>query len=290
MRDARDWRGILHPGPWLGARVFGWAVLLVLAVGGSGTLASIALHRMGAPKDGPGSVLPLAIAIAVMLAAYVLAVRFGEKRPVEELAPRFLPTELTAGFAGGIAIFTVAIALLVVTGAYTISAPTPGGPWRGLQLGFASGVSEELLFRGVLMRLLWEAFGARVALMVSSIVFGLMHLLNPDHNLMGAVAIIVEAGLGLGALYLLTGRLWANMGAHAGWNFAQSYLFGARTSGFAPGGHLFGVMPRPGVSAFFTGGEFGPEASMMGVLVGGTAGILLLLWARRRARAAWPIS
>jgi membrane protease YdiL (CAAX protease family) len=291
MRDRRDWRGVLHPGPLVGLRAFGWGVALVVLAGGAASLTSmLLLHVLHFPKDGPLSAVGLGLALAAMLAVYVAAVRLGEKRSADELALPFLGRELAAGLIGGVGLFAVVMLLLLVLGAYSISGPTPGTPWIGLQVGFGPGFAEELLFRGILMRLLWEAFGARVALAVSATVFGLLHLLNPGHDVVGPVSIIFEAGLPLGALYLLTGRLWASIGAHAGWNFAQGYIFGASVSGTQAGGHFFLATQRPGVPAWLSGGAFGPEASVAGLLAGTIAGVLLLLWARqRRLAAAWVI-
>jgi membrane protease YdiL (CAAX protease family) len=291
VRDRRDWRGVLHAGPWRGPRAFGWGVLLILLVGGCGIGGNVLLQRVAHfPKDGPLAFVSLAIVLGVMLGVYVAAVRFGEQRPVTEFAWQTLAPELAAGLAGGIALFALVMALLIGAGIYDFSAPPPGSPWHSVRGSLSAGVFEELIFRAVLMRLVWEAFGLRVALVVSGVVFGLAHLLNPQHNLMGALSIIVEAGLMLGALYAVTGRLWANIGVHAGWNFTQGYIFGAAVSGTDAGPHYFLATPHPGMPALLTGGAFGPEASIVAVVAGGGAGVLLLLWARRRqATAIWAI-
>jgi uncharacterized protein len=288
MRDKRDWSGVLH-GRLVPARAIGWGFALTAIMIGTAALSSRLLRLAGMPKDGPLSAVALMIVVAAVIGAYVAAVRLGERRQVDELAPRPLLPELAVGLAFGAALFSIVIAVLLATGAYSLTASASGTPWRGLQLGFGAGVIEELVFRGVLMRLLWEAFGARVAVVVSATLFGAAHLLNP-HPDVGALYIIPEAGLLLAALYVLTGRLWASIGAHAGWNFAQGYIWGTEVSGTDAGGHLFLAKPNPGVSDLFTGGTFGPEASLAGLVVGSAAGIALLLWAkRRRAASAWAV-
>jgi membrane protease YdiL (CAAX protease family) len=290
MRDKLDWRGVLRPGKWLPLRATAWGFGLVAIIIGAASLAGLALRRLGMPKDGPLSFVALILVVAALLGAYALAVRLGERRAVSELAPTRLLPELAGGLLFGVALFSLVIAVLLACGTYTLSQPPPGTPWRGLQLGFGAGFLEELVFRGVLMRLLWEAFGARVAVAVSATLFGLAHLLNPHPDIVGASYIILEAGLMLAALYVLTGRLWASIGTHAGWNFAQGYIWGAEVSGTDPGGHLLLVTPRPGASALLTGGAFGPEASLAALVVGTTAGVLLLGWVwRRRAAAAWAV-
>ena len=288
MRDRRDWRGVLRPGRWLGVRAIAWAVALLAVTLGTAILCSLAAKMIGVPHGGGAATVVLAMTLILVLGAYAGAVWLGEQRPVTELAARQWP-ELLLGLAGGLGAFALVMGLLLAIGAYGISAPPPGPPWTGLAIGFGPGVVEELIFRGVLMRLLWEAFGPRLALVVSSIAFGLAHLVNPSHSLMGALSIIVEAGLTLGAIFVLTGRLWATIGVHAGWNFTQGYVFGATVSGVDPHGSLFRVVPRPGMPALLTGGAFGPEASLAAVLVGGAAAALLLVVAKRRAAARWPV-
>ncbi len=102
---------------------------------------------------------------------------------------------------------------------------------------------------------------------------------------MAALAVALEAGLMLAALYVLTGRLWASIGAHIAWNFTQGYVFGARVSGVDLGPSLYRAEPVAGAGTFWTGGPFGPEASWPAVLLGmPVAAAAILALAARRAR------
>lgn len=276
---------MLHPGPWVGARAPLWAVALAGAIVVSVHGLQLAEDWLGLPKHGPLTLVRLVLAVALALGMYAVCVRLGERRKVNELAPPRLAPELCAGLAGGGGMFCVAMGVLLLGGWYQVSLSPAGTPWRALGAGFGNGTIEELIFRGVLMRLLWEAFGLPVALAVSSATFGLAHLLNPQHSVMGALSIIVEAGVFLGALFALTGRLWASIGAHAGWNFTQGYVFGADVSGVDLGGHWLHAVPADGASWLMTGGEFGPEASLAAVVVGAAVGGLLLFWVWRRGAA-----
>jgi uncharacterized protein len=285
-RTRLEWRGVLRPGRWVGARGVAWTVALFAIVVAAPILFGLTAKALHFPRQGAASMVPLGMAVALTLAAYAAAVHWGEGRRVTELAPSRFAPDFLGGLAFGAAAFVLVMGLLLLGGWYQISAPPPGAPWKGIGIGLGVGVVEELLFRGVLMRMLWEAFGLPVALVVSSSLFGLAHLLNPQHSLMGAVSIIVEAGIMLGALYALTGRLWASIGAHAGWNFTQGYVFGADVSGTDPGGHFFHVTQAPGASWLLTGGAFGPEASVPAVLVGGISGAIVLAIAWRRGAAS----
>ncbi len=99
--------------------------------------------------------------------------------------------------------------------------------------GFMAGaaVTEELMFRGLLFRLVERGLGTYIALALSGAVFGAVHLLNQDATLVGGVAIAIEAGGMLAAAYAATRSLWLPIGLHFGWNFAESGIFGTEVSG-----------------------------------------------------------
>ncbi len=287
-RDRDDWRGVLRPGRMLGLRAIGWGLALMVLV----LLAAIPFRVLallaGLPEGSAGRLVLFVAALAAMLGVYALSVRLGERRRADELAVGRLAPELAAGIAVGSVVFALVMAVLLAFGWYGATLQAAGAPWRGLAIGLGAGVAEELVFRGILMRLLWEAFGLRVGIVLSALVFGLIHVVNPGHALMGPVFIVFEAGLLLGGLYALTGRLWASIGAHAGWNFTQGYVFGTAVSGTDAGGHWLISVPAPGVPAVLTGGAFGPEASLACLVVGTAAGVavLMLSW-RRRQDAGW---
>ena len=96
-----------------------------------------------------------------------------------------------------------------------------------LALPLSSGIFEELLFRGVLFRNFEEWLGSWISLVVSSLVFGLVHPDEPGRDGDGRRLHRVEAGVLLAAACMLTRRLWMSMGFHIAWNFMQSGVFRA---------------------------------------------------------------
>ena len=90
------------------------------------------------------------------------------------------------------------------------------------------------------------------------------------------------AGLMFCALYALTGRLWVPIGLHAAWNLAQGYLFGAVVSGTDLGGAIAVSTARPGTHPWLTGGAFGPEGSLLALLLVGAV-TATALWLAHRA-------
>jgi membrane protease YdiL (CAAX protease family) len=127
-------------------------------------------------------------------------------------------------------------------------------------LGLMASVSiaEELLFRGVLFRIVENLLGTWGALEISGALFGVIHLLNPHATLWGAISIALEAGLMLGAAYAATRTLWAHIGLHFGWNFIQVGVFGGTASGsdHTYTGLFQSISNGP---IILTGGAFGPK-------------------------------
>ncbi len=132
-------------------------------------------------------------------------------------------------------------------------------------MALSSGVFEELLHRGTIFRNVEEMLGSWIALVVSALFFGFRHLGNADGNIVGAMAITIEAGVLLAAVYLLTRRLWLSIGFHVAWNFTQSGVFSGSVSGaFEQPGLFRAIIEGP---ELLTGGKFGMEATVIALLV-----------------------
>lgn len=140
-------------------------------------------------------------------------------------------------------------------------------------------VSEELMFRGYLLVNLREGMGPAPALLLTSALFGLFHVLNPNLNLLAPVNISL-AGLIMGYAWLLTGNLWLPMAYHFSWNFFQGAVLALPVSGVRYGG-LLTVTDR-GMAPLITGAAFGPEGGLVGTLALLSAFPVLWWWGRRR--------
>lgn len=205
--------GVLAPGRWRRLRAIGWMVALFVLLLAASTLP--ALTRLLPHR--PAWVSPLGAAVATLLcyAAYALAVGRGERRTVDEIAPAALPRDLGAGLLIGLGMFTLVFTSLRLIGVYTL-APGHWSDWPGdLLLNMITGLVEELIFRAIVFRLLMRAFGVWPALGMSALIFGGLHLANPNATPFAAIAIAIEAGLMLASFYLLTGRIWMSVGVHA---------------------------------------------------------------------------
>ena len=233
-----------------------------------------------------GALLSAAIAAVLGWAAYRAYVVAVEQRAVTEFDPRGAPRELAAGFVLGAAFFTATIATLAGLGVYRIVGRHDLAIVVAPLLGaIGTAVIEEILFRGIVFRIVESALGTWLAFIVSSALFGLLHLVNPQATLQGAVAIAFEAGVRLAAAYVLTRRLWLPIGIHAGWNFTQGGIFGVSVSGFRSRGLFDGTLTGP---EWLSGGSFGAEASIVAVVLGIVLGATLVTMASRRGRLVAP--
>jgi len=228
---------------------------------------------------------PLLMGLTALL-GYAAFARLVERRQPAELAGPGAGRELGAGLAIGLALFSTVIGVLWLMGFYTVTGRHPAevmGPV--LAASIMAGLTEELLIRGLAFRILEAWLGSWLALALTALLFGALHLPNPGATLTSAAAIALEAGVMLAAAYMLTRRLWLAIGIHAGWNFTQTGLYGVATSGRAGTGLLKGELSGPD---WLSGGGFGPEASVVAVVVCVAMGLALLALAHRRGHFIAP--
>ncbi|MDQ5910073.1 MAG: protease family protein [Pseudomonadota bacterium] len=234
----------------------------------------------------------IGIAMAALMAAlgfavYVVFVQFVERRPVSELALSAMGRELGLGMLIGTGLYTLCVLVLMALGVYRIEGINPLTMLLpSVAMALSSGVFEELLHRGTLFRIVEESLGSWIALLFSALFFGFRHLSNADGNIVGVLAITIEAGLLLAAAYMLTRRLWLSIGFHIAWNFTQSGIFsGSVSGGFEKPGLFKAIIEGP---ELLTGGKFGMEATIVALLICTTAGLVMLVMAIRRGKIAPP--
>ncbi len=283
--------------PW---RLAGFVLVVILLQ----MTASAAGLRVG-PRElarGSGAVLRVSLTVLAMLTiATLVAVRLFDRRPVRELGivpgPGFWG-DLGFGLALGSVLMTLIFAVEWNAGWIRIDAiaytRAPGEGFRGAFWRMAGvfacvGFYEELVSRGYLLRTMAQGFVGRrlrapyalaIAVVLSSLLFALGHVNNPNTSLVSTVN-IVFAGIVLALPYVLTGRLAASIGFHATWNFFQSTVYGFPTSGFeSPASAL---LIEQGGPPGWTGGAFGPEAGLLGLLALVLAAAAILGRERRRS-------
>lgn len=260
--------------------ILGFVLLLMMGLNGD-VMTSYAAE----PIKAVVHVMALAIA---GFGVYVGYAQIVEQRAVSELSLPGMGRELGIGIFIGAGLYTACELILMALGIYRINGLNPLSYMiPAIAMALSSSVFEELLFRGVLFRSVETWFGSWAALVVSSLVFGLTHLMNPQGTIEGALFIAVEAGTLLAAAFMLTRRLWLSIGFHMAWNYTQSAIFSGIVSGNdAQQGLIRSTMKGPD---WLTGGSFGVESSVLALVVCTTTGIAMLVMATRRGKIVPPI-
>ncbi len=123
-----------------------------------------------------------------------------------------------------------------------------------------AAITEELLFRGYVLRNLTDGFNRITALMISAVIFSTAHIFNPNFGLIAFLNITL-AGFALGVIYLNGNDLWSSTAFHFGWNFSSGTIFGFSVSGIS--GYSIILQADTGGSNILTGGVFGFESSVL---------------------------
>lgn len=235
----------------------------------------------------------LTLTVSIFLAAWLF-----DQRPLADLGfhlnRRWWQDWLFGAALGGLLMFLIFVtqsALGWVTITDTFYSALPGTPFfiailLPLAIHLTVGFYEELWARGYLLRNLAEGLNFRLlggptgsillATLLTSAFFGLLHAANPNATLTSTRNIML-AGLLLASGYVLTGELALPIGLHFTWNFFQGYVFGWPVSGIPLLGGTF-LRVEQGGPAVWTGGEFGPEAGLLGILAMGLGTLLIVLY------------
>jgi membrane protease YdiL (CAAX protease family) len=183
------------------------------------------------------------------------------------------------------------MAILVAQG-YAHYAPdfsqlTPQLLGLALLLVFINVIDQELIVRSYLFQEIWKKYSGTAAVIVSTILFLLMHAGPISKGTAGllAGANILFASVLLGIAYLRSGALWLPIGIHFGWNAFQGPVLGINVTGMDLGAHWHAfALNGPDL---WTGGEMGVEGGLAG-LAGPLLGIVLVfLFYRKPVQAPY---
>jgi hypothetical protein len=277
--DAPQWQRWLVLSPaarivFLAAMLFGFGMVTraaVIALGWTSKAADPLHHALAT----------LCLQLVPALLGYAILVRLIERRRMRELSARAIPTYGIAGLIMGAVLFSLVVGVLWLAGSYHVVGTDPQVDWLPgvLVVGIGAGISEEIIARGVIFRVVEEGLGTWWALLISALFFGGAHIFNPGATLWSSAAIAIEAGLLLAMIYHVTRSLWACIGLHAGWNIMQGTVYGIPVSGGAIKGWLISNRTGPD---WLSGGVFGAEASVVALLLCSLLTATLVLVALRR--------
>ncbi len=255
----------------------GVVILVALAVSGLALLVGVDL---AAPA------FDVLVSLVALLVASAYMMRRVERLPVAALGLPRGGGALRAGLRGAAlgAALIGAVVLLFVAAGWVRWVPQAGRPiaWLAALVGYGAffavaAFGEELLARGYPFQVVAERLGGAWAIALTSVVFGLLHLGNPNVALI-PITNIALAGVLLGIAYWRTYSLWFATGIHAGWNWSMSFAADLPVSGLVMDTPLYDA--RTNGPELWTGGAFGPEGGLSVTI----AALVVAVWMARTPR------
>jgi membrane protease YdiL (CAAX protease family) len=250
------------------------AILGVCFIAGGQLVVSLPVqlaHLKLSPTANSVLLLLSFIPVWVLLWAWM---RFVEHRPLRRIGLDGRRADLLIGIGIALAILAVDAAVMAASGQVSFHWGGEGAAGIGVILAtlalFAIQASaEEAVIRGFVMQGVGAGWGVWAGLAVQAVIFAVLHGSNPGATPV-ALGNVAGFGLMLGLLVLWRGSLWAAIGFHAVWNWAEGMVLGDPVSGLGFGRSVLAQTVSPDASAMMTGGSFGPEGSLV------TLGALIL--------------
>lgn len=229
------------------------------------------------------------ISLASVVIATWIMLRRVEKLPWSTVGlgrTAAAPSLILKGAAFGAATIGGASLLLLATHMMRVDRTLPGSWWgeagHSTIILLPAAFFEELFIRGYVFAVLRRASGWRLALIVTSAVFGLLHAWNPGADAESILAVTV-AGFFLGAILLATKSLYAAGAAHFAWNWVMSGALHIAVSGVPSADPDYRVVETG--PDWLTGGGWGPEGGLAAVAVMFIA--IFYLYGRYLRRMEW---
>jgi membrane protease YdiL (CAAX protease family) len=263
-----------------------WRMIIYLLIGIAVFLPFIPILKilpLGSGDNGPASgvnlVFVMFLNISFALAGWI-TLKWVDRRPPALLGLNFWPSslkEVSIGFGIGLANFGIVFLVLLAFGWVSVA-------WAGVTIADSgtflfylatylvfAGI-EELINRGYLFQAFCEGVGVVAAALIFSMIFSLVHIINPDFSILAGIFLFIH-GLLYAVAYLKTRSLWTPIGLHMAWNFIQGPIAGMKVSGISVDSSVFVT----GVNGpdLLTGGSFGAEGGLVAIII--SAIILLVL-------------
>jgi membrane protease YdiL (CAAX protease family) len=216
------------------------------------------------------------VSSAAVILAYSYFYKKYEKRTITEFSNKGMAKYIITGVIIGVLLQCLTILVITINGSFEIVSINPISDMIiPFTVAFSVAIFEEILIRGIIFRIVEEKLGSYISLLITAIIFGALHLANPNSTLFSGLCVGIEAGFLMGVAYIYARNLWFPIAIHFAWNFMQSGIFGAITSGNEKTSSL--LTTKITGSQLFTGGEFGPEGTIQAVIFCSLASILILI-------------
>ena len=205
----------------------------------------------------------------VLIVTPIIAWKVIMRRPLSNMGLTSIKQhnkELIVGLLFGMISISIVFVLLILTGNARVVTWTPRFSIQQLIYLFLYimvGFAEEIFGRGYIMSVLRQTRNVPVIIIISSIIFALLHGLNPGIGLLPCINLFL-VGVLFAYMYIKSGNLWMCIGYHITWNYFQGYIYGFKVSGTDTVGIITTEFET---SNLFNGGAFGPEGGLFVTLV-----------------------
>lgn len=220
------------------------------------------------------------IGIVVLLSCYYLFSKYYENKTAEELSVKYLFKEMPAGIALGFGAISITIIILYALGYYKIiSVSMANYSTKLFTLLFLAALIEDLLIRGLIVRLLEKWLGTYITLIIAML-FETMHMFNNNANALSFLCDLTW-GFTMALFFIYTKRIWLPFFFHLGWNFAQPF-YGSNLTGLNNMGSIIHAEFKGPV--LFTGAAVGVENSIFTMIILLLIGIILFYRTKKESK------
>ncbi len=159
---------------------------------------------------------------AIALLSYIFLFRVYEKRRIKELSLSTFGKNAIIGFATGLILQSLFILVIYIAGSYSVIRINPVSfLLPSFATAFTAGFVAEVLIRGIFFRLTEEKSGTVIALIISALLFAVLHSGAKGATLLSVLSTTIQAGILLTAAYVFTRSLWFPIFLHFAWDFAE---------------------------------------------------------------------
>jgi len=226
------------------------------------------------------------IASSFVIFTYIFFYEKYERREIGEFSSKGLLKNILLGVLIGTTLQGLTILVIYFWGDFHIISVNPFSfiitPFA---VAFSVAIFEETLLRGIIFRIVEVKFGSYISLLISAIIFGAVHLTNSDSSVISSICIGI-VGFMFGASYIYSRSLWLPIAIHFSWNFVQSGIFGAITSGNEQTSSLFNT--KISGAELITGGAFGPEGTIQAILFWLIVSIIFMVLITKQRKIIMP--
>lgn len=220
---------------FLAGFIFTAAILAILAYR---SVEAVGIDVSAASSSG--MILNAAVSLTPAILLGWLCAKYLEGLPFRSLGVSLTTNwhrHLLVGSGLGAATMALSVVITMISGGLGFglnSAATTGQIAGSLAVSLlifgAAAAFEEVLFRGYILQTFARSGLAWLAIILTSVFFGAVHLGNPNAGVISTVNTML-AGVWFGLAYLKTRDLWFVWGLHLTWNWVQGSIFGIEVSG-----------------------------------------------------------